>query len=289
MNRKMNSARASGFTLIELLVVIAIIAILAAVLLPVLSQAHRKALRSQDINNLKQQAEGSTMYASDFNDWLPICTLGTAFQKTGVDGLGGIHYTRYVCSDIKGQNFLSANMLIPQQYEPYDQNLGLLYGGGQCANPNTFFCPLLEDPQLQPGQYSNPHFMSSDATPCVRSPYMFNPRVADPAASPNPIRKYKKTTDAKQLDVFILDYMSANSASAVVDPTTGQQGIQFSAQDWAQYPSPGIESALTDDSVKFTSFTPFWMSVIEKNLSNAESVQSWTAYDQIFTYIQNAR
>jgi prepilin-type N-terminal cleavage/methylation domain-containing protein/prepilin-type processing-associated H-X9-DG protein len=61
----------SGFTLVELLVVIAIIAVLAALLLPVLSKAKQAGLSTQCLSNIRQLQVAFHLYTEDHNGWFP--------------------------------------------------------------------------------------------------------------------------------------------------------------------------------------------------------------------------
>jgi prepilin-type N-terminal cleavage/methylation domain-containing protein len=108
-NRSVIRVGNQAFTLIELLVVIAIIAILAAILLPVLNQAKIRAEVVQCLNNKRQISVACTMYPDDNNNYLvPNAPLGTSLAPYGW------------CATINGENWTTATENIDPN--PYMSN-----------------------------------------------------------------------------------------------------------------------------------------------------------------------
>jgi prepilin-type N-terminal cleavage/methylation domain-containing protein/prepilin-type processing-associated H-X9-DG protein len=90
----------TGFTLIELLVVIAIVGILAAILLPALSQAREKANEIVCASNLRQVSMAFHFYLNDYGQFFPCAAdpvdpaywlwMGRGWRQSVAPYIGGI-------------------------------------------------------------------------------------------------------------------------------------------------------------------------------------------------------
>ncbi|MGO8838107.1 MAG: prepilin-type N-terminal cleavage/methylation domain-containing protein [Limisphaerales bacterium] len=148
------AATPAGFTLIELLVVIAIIAILAALILPALAAAKARAYRIQCASNMRQNAIGFPMFASDRNDYYP-----PAGWADGNDTSPGnqISWDTYINNYIGGSaNFADTvfgNLVWAQ---------GDIYNDYGPTAPKILVCPADQFPKINWGGGNNPFY-------CLRS------------------------------------------------------------------------------------------------------------------------
>ena len=112
--------RFGAFTLVELLVVIAIIGILAALLLPVLSQAKARARRIECVSDLKEIGLASHIFANDHGGRY-------ATQVSTNDG-GSLEYVTAGYQTVNSFFYLSF-----QHFRPL---------AGSLATPKLLACPF---------------------------------------------------------------------------------------------------------------------------------------------------
>ena len=114
-----------GFTLIELLVVIAIIAILAALLLPVLGRAKENAQRTICLNNEKQLDLAWQMYTDEASQRLPLnqvdLTISTVPRSTTNSWVTGNAYGDTAPATISSGSLYPYTKSLPSYRCPTDR------------------------------------------------------------------------------------------------------------------------------------------------------------------------
>lgn len=120
-----------AFTLIELLVVIAIIAILAAILFPVFSQAKMAAKKTVAMANAKQIATANEIYMGDYDDRLIKEFFG--FPADGVSWGSTYYNWRYAM-----RPYTKSDALLQDTTNPFQDKRFWTFAWGNGAQPDVY-------------------------------------------------------------------------------------------------------------------------------------------------------
>jgi len=141
--KRWNRSEPGGFTLLELLVTIGVISILAALLLPALSQAQHRAASLVCLNNNRQLALGWLLYATDHNGRLPY-NVGGAGTDRGVGARDRLNWADGILDwEVLNSDNTNTTLLTRSGIGPYVGGSAALY---RCPSDR-----VLSDQQRQAG------------------------------------------------------------------------------------------------------------------------------------------
>jgi len=204
-----------AFTLIELLVVMAVIAILAALLLPVLSRSRIKAEGIACSSNIKQLSLALSLYADDNEDFL-VNNYGKP-QTLATRNTWANNVESWTNSDDNTNLIYVTDTL----FSPYDNRSALIY---KC-----------------PADRSSSWYAGTKFVPELRS-YAMNSYVGTPEANTvlpweldtSDYRVYRKSADVvRNAPANLFVFMDVNPASIC----TPSFGVDMSAETFIHYPS----------------------------------------------------